>query len=439
MVSDTMNTSDPARGAIRAWIAYDFINSLLIINGSLYFSKWISIDQGQGSFWYGLTYSLSAFALLVIAPLIGAAIDRKRNGFSFLVYGSFALGMLALAITGLGHREAQWLRIGGTLMVFGLINFVYQLSLVPYNWLLPHIRGVHDLKDVTKYTGFGEAAGSFGSVIGALLGAYLLRHWLGESADGRLNLLAVMGVVFLVRFVVVFITLGRGTDAVAITHDDESKWSIKRYFHENWLFARKAPRLTRYLLAFMLYSDALLTVQLFLPIYLRERIGFSDSQTAVAFAIALTCGSLSSAAVGWLRPQPLRKIIVVTLILWLGAFAALAVATQIGLLIWSTIVCCGILFGVLWSTSRAYLFDLAERTTLGKGYGLYSVFERCASIIGPLCWSGVMLLPFNMGLRYALAYAVMGTMIVIGLMLLLDGRQGRIDRLIAGEGASLSE
>src|SRR5690348_14634846 len=90
---------------IPAWVAYDFINSLLIINGSLYFSAWITRDQGVNPFWYGLTFSLSTLVLLLLLPLKGALIDRHGFGRQLLIGTSFFIGLGAVLLFGLGHRS----------------------------------------------------------------------------------------------------------------------------------------------------------------------------------------------------------------------------------------------------------------------------------------------------------------------------------------------
>lgn len=421
----------PDKVATRAWIAYDFINSLVIINGSLYFSRWITIDQRIGSFWYGLTYSVSTIALLLVAPVVGAAIDRRKNGRSVLLYTSILIGTFAIAITGLGHNDSTISRIGGTLIAFGAINFCYQLSLVPYNWLLPHIRGVHSSAQVTRYTGFGECAGSMGSVVGAVVGSLLLTHVLGETADGRLNLLAVMGTAYLALFAADYIVMGRGIDRVVLNGQvsDRSFASVlSEYFRDNIAVVRRSPKLVRYLIAFMLYADALLTVNLFLPVYLRERVGLTDSETAKVFVIALAVAAITAWIFGRLAPRALRRIIVVALLLWLGVFGALAYVSAQTILMWLTIVIAGILFGVLWSASRAFLYQLSERETLGRGYGLYSTFERCASILGPLVWGGVMAINVSVGQRYATAFASMGLFVLVGILILIRSRHDDAER-----------
>jgi MFS-type transporter involved in bile tolerance (Atg22 family) len=408
------------RRPVVAWIAYDFFNSLLIITGSLYFSKWITLDQGVSQFWYGAVYAFSTLALVLAAPIVGASIDKRGNGRSIFVYTSLLLGTFPVLLTFLGFHTNSVARLVGTLSVFCAISFCYQLSLVPYNWLLPQIRGVSERSLVTRYTGFGEGAGALGSVVGALSGAVLLRFVLGETPNGRLWLQAAMGLLFLFLFILDYYFLSQGLPTVEVDERDADrsfKAVLTEYFRDIRVVLRGHPELWRFLVPFFIYADALLTVQLFLPIYLRERRGLSDLQTAAVFAVALAAAAASSMLFGKRAPKDLRSLILITLVVWLPVFGLLAVLES-PLLLWLVYVLAGILFGLLWSASRAYLYTLAPPEVLGRGFGFYSVFDSAASVLGPLLWGAAMFLPFSVRTRYIAAFGAMAALVLLALGLL---------------------
>ncbi len=39
---------------VRAWALYDFANSLLVINATVYFSQWVVVDRGLTDFWFAI-------------------------------------------------------------------------------------------------------------------------------------------------------------------------------------------------------------------------------------------------------------------------------------------------------------------------------------------------------------------------------------------------
>ncbi len=404
---------------IAPWIAYDFINSLLIINGSLYFSAWITQNQGVNSSWYGLTFAISTVLLLILLPIKGSLIDKHGIGRQMLFVLSILIGAAAIVLSQLGHATSPVLRIGGTLVAFGLINLFYQASFVPYNWLLVHLRGVETPNDVRKVSGFGEAFGSLGSVVGAILGVILLKQALGETETAYIDLFFWLGLLFLALFFIVYWRLCRGLKIRTET-TVESYGTLVR---ESFSLLREKGKLRRFLIAFLFYADALLTVQLYLPIYMRERLNLVDTEVSLAIVISLTAGAIGATIFAWTaKGKELRKVIALCLAAWaitLFLFGIVASRTPFLFLMAGA----GVLYGVLWSASRAYLIEMTPVDKLGRTFGFYSIFERCASIVGPLLWGGIMLLPLETSWRYTCAFTAMAVLIVVSIFVLLLSRQ----------------
>jgi MFS transporter, UMF1 family len=430
------------RLGIRAWIAYDFINSILIINGSLYFSAWLTQDQHVSSFWYGLTTVISTVLLLVVLPLKGALLDFYRLGRHFLFGTSIGIGLSAVALTGFGHWPGARERIVWSLVAFGLINFLYQASLVSYNWILGQLEGVETLQDVRRVSGLGEAAGSIGSVIGALIGAgllHLLRLGLeGSSGDlvwvrqlgsalrwnaaneklVRIDLFIPLGALFLVLFLIDYWFLRRGIKQQA-NRGDQGPGGRMSWFREIYGVIRRNERLRHFLMAFFLYGDAILTVQLYIPIFMRERIGLGDTGVSMAFAISLSAGALGA----WVFSVTstginLKKLIVGFLAGWTCTLVGFGLTSNRVWFFFLMIVA-GLLYGGLWSASRAYLIEVSESESLGRAFGFYAIFERCASIVGPLVWGAIMLMPLAAGRRYMFAFVAMSVLVMVGGVILM--------------------
>src|ERR1700693_1946670 len=123
---------------IRGWIGFDFANSLIIINGILVYSRWLLTEQKSSELGLNLSMAGSTLLLFVLSPLLGAQLDRHRNGKFLLLTTSILLGVFTFALTWVADRDG-FQKILLTLFAFGLINLAYQLSLVPYNWSLPLI------------------------------------------------------------------------------------------------------------------------------------------------------------------------------------------------------------------------------------------------------------------------------------------------------------
>jgi UMF1 family MFS transporter len=72
----------------------------------------------------------------------------------------------------------------------------------------------------------------------------------------------------------------------------------------------------------------------------------------------------------------------------------------------------GIGWGGFYTSNRALLIKIAPKENLGEYFGLYSTFEKFASIIGPMVWGIITLILIDNGI---IKYRVAG-MVVVGLM-----------------------
>lgn len=409
-----MNSDKKPSSGIAPWIAWDFIKSILIINGSLYFSVWITQKQGVSSFWYGFTFAISTVLLLIVLPIKGAALDRHGIGHHLLFWLSILFGVSAIVLRQVGHLENLRWRITGTLVIFGAINFFYQASLVPYNWLLVRLRGVKTSQDVRKISGLGVSFGSLGDVVGAILGVVILSVFLKSDSDAYIDLFLWLGLLFIGLFVVDYLLLRRG---IELRKGDDSE-RLKDLLRVAFSMLRTKGPLRNFLWSFLFFADALLTVQLYIPIFMRERLHLSDFASSAAIAVSLTGGAVGASIFAfWGRNRDLRRIILAIL----GAWAATLVlfgfvenkSVFLALMIWA-----GILYGGLWSASRAYVIEITPEDKLGRTFGFYAVFERCASIVGPLVWGSIMFLPLAASLRYIAAFSTMSLLIVLSILIL---------------------
>src|SRR6185369_17036915 len=85
-----------------------------------------------------------------------------------------------------------------------------------------------------------------------------------------------------------------------------------------------------------------------------------------------------------------RKAILVSIGVWAICIVTFA-AAQSALTFIVTVVINGFSFGVLYSLSRAYYSDLIPEDKQAEYFSIYTLFEKFASVLGPLLWSGVVL------------------------------------------------
>jgi UMF1 family MFS transporter len=296
------------------------------------------------------------------------------------------------------------------------MNTVYQASLVAYNWLLVYVRGVRSEDDVRRTSGYGEAAGMAGSVVGSVLGIGLLAGLTSlGSEQPRIDMFLALGLLFLVAGGVDYLLLRRGLD-------DARAPVVRLRYRRVWVewvrVLRDEGSLRRFFLAFLLFANGVLTVQLYLAIYMQDVLGYGAERSGVVFALALvaaTVGGVLYAKVGS-RHDTRRTIL--SLLACLGP-AMLGLAWTRGdtafLVVLMTV---GVLYGGLWAACRAHIIVLSHRARLGRALAFFTVFERSASVLGPLVWAGVLFLPGSAAARYSLAISAMATMVIAGALLM---------------------
>src|ERR1035437_744436 len=162
----TAAAEQPRSGFRVAWSLFDFCNSFVIINGSLYISQWVT-SHGVREFWYGFTFSLSTVLLLLTAPAIGWIVDRTTRRVSWLRAQTVLITMFAAAIpVAVIQLPEGLLRAVIVLILFFFLNFFYQTSLIFYDSMLPRlIRG----RQTSVLSGIGEGLGHVGSIAGIFL------------------------------------------------------------------------------------------------------------------------------------------------------------------------------------------------------------------------------------------------------------------------------
>ncbi len=151
-----------------SWILYDFANTIFSMNiVTLYFSLWVTMNNGKPDLWVGAANAASAALIVVALPLLGVwsdAYKRKRAYLNIATIGCCALtAMMGIAaMSGMGTTGRVAVAVG----CFILANFGYHAGLVFYNALLT---SVSEPATIGRVSGYGVGAGYLGAIVGLLL------------------------------------------------------------------------------------------------------------------------------------------------------------------------------------------------------------------------------------------------------------------------------
>jgi UMF1 family MFS transporter len=373
---------------------YDWANSgmlLLVVTTifPIFFSQFVSDDpvRATGRFTLATTIGLAAIALA--APFLGTLADQTAAKLRFLG-GFLALGVLATGAM-FFIQQGAWLF---ALVAFALANIGLNGSFVFYDALLPHVAAPEDQDRVSSA---GYAIGYLGSSLLLALGLALVtvpgRFGLpsGEgltpaeqSLPSRITfvLAAIWWAVFslpILRRVPEPPVAPRPPDAAGRGVLAATAAQLAVTFRE----LRRYRDALVFLIAFLIYNDGIGTIIRLATVYGSE-IGIGRTTLIGAILITQLVGVPFAILFGQLagrigaKPAILLGITVYMGISIVGYF----MRTDLHFLLLAILV--GTVQGGTQALSRSLFASMIPKSKSGEFFGFYSVFEKGASILGPL-------------------------------------------------------
>ncbi|MGH6946799.1 MAG: MFS transporter [Kiloniellales bacterium] len=405
-------------GAAWAWCLYDWANSayptvIVTFVFSAYFARGVAETPEFGTVLWGNAISLSALAVALLAPVLGAIADQG---------GRRKPWMAAFTATAVAASAALWwieprpeLALLALLLI-GLGNFGFEFGAAFYNAMLPDIAGPARIGRLSGWAWALGYAGGLGCLALALLLFVLpeaplfgLERGAAEEVRATGPLVALWMALFsLPLFLFVpdrprtalplasAVKLGLATLLQTLRH-------LGRY-----------PGLLRFLIARMIYTDGLNTLFAFGGLYAAGTFGMEFEEILV-FGILLNVAS-GLGAFGfawiddWIGPKP-------TILIALAALAALGLAILlIEDKIWFTLAGCGIglFLGPAQAASRSLMARLAPREYMTEMFGLYALSGKATAFVGPALvgWVTYLAGSQRLGMATILAFFLVGMVLL---------------------------
>ncbi|MDP2629602.1 MAG: MFS transporter [Candidatus Harrisonbacteria bacterium] len=393
---------------IAYWALYDFANSLVLISFLFYFSQWLVINQGRPAWWYNSSLILSSALFILTAPFVSRLIDRsgkKIGGLRFWTTISF-ISFAAVALIAMLSDNFDLLAT----VLYTIANYAYTVCFL---YFTPMLNDLSNDENRSRVSGIGQGANAIGQVLGLLItlpfvnGAITL---FGEA--GRAQALLPAAALFLIFSLPIMILYKEEDGAIpkVITAIASPIASLKK------VFSYKTMALL--LIAYFLFSDALLTFANNFPLYLETLHGASDSLKAGLTMAILVLSGIGAVIFGRIADKRGEfKTLKLILLLWALLFPIMAFLPNLKALI-PVFVVAGIIFGPVWGISRSLVGRYALKGFVASSYSYYVVAERFATFIGPAIWS-LALISFGEGpAGYRAALLAMSGLLILGLIAL---------------------
>jgi len=370
---------------VLSWAFYDWANSAFatsVMAGffPVFFKRhWAQdLSAGDSTFYLGAVNSLASFAIVLLAPLLGAIADRAGARRRFL------LVFTALGIVGAGGlylvARGEW-PAALLLYLFGVLGF--SGSNVFYDSLLV------DVTEPARFERVSALGYGLGYLGGGLLFAFnvlmtLYPGWFGLADAGaavRLSFLSV-ALWWALFTVPLFLFVPEHGERRRVQWGAAFKGGLGQLSH-TLRHLRRHRDASWFLLAYWFYIDGVDTVVRMAVDY-GLTLGFAANSLMLALLITQFVGFPAAILFGHLgeRHGPKRGIMLgifvyLLVILWAYGmeseweFYALAVAI-------------GLVQGGIQALSRAYFARLVPTAHTAEFFGFYNMLGKFAAVLGPI-------------------------------------------------------
>lgn len=374
------------------WALYDFANSLANINVSFYFVLWFVSDLGGSDHWVSILIVLSTVLLLFTLPAFGAKSDQIQKRMPFLrAFTALTLAaLLGLGVLAINTFVLTPAALMGIAFLYFTYQYFYQASF-PFNDPFVQDFAAMGNKHSREFTsGLGMGAGQLGNIVGLLLilpvGERMISIF---GATGRPAAFIGAAILFTICVLPTLIFL-KDTTPQTVKPQSSEKFIGKSIVStlKDLRDVKRYPGVLPYLITYYLFADAIITIQIFGTLYLEKVGGIGDTEKNIVFLAFLVLSVIGSFISGWIAKilGGTKRAISIFIGLWVVFLTALALAMHPVVFMLMTMLN-GFAFGTLFSLSRAYYSRLVPPEKQGEFFSVYILFERGASILGPVVWS----------------------------------------------------
>ena len=290
---------------IRAWTLYDWANSAFVTTVMaallpVYYSQVAGANlpsEATATAYWSMSLSIALLISAILSPILGTISDVQRGKKKllalFIGFGVVTTGLLVFISTG------DWF-LASLLFILGRIGF--SGAEVFYEALLPHVAKKDDLDAVsTRGYAMGYLGGGILLAINIVMAQTIPDSWF-DYAGVRLSFLSV-GVWWAVFSIPVLRNVPEPPAATARLQKGESVIGVSfRRLRETFHEIRQYRELFKYLVAFLLYNDAINTIIGVAAIYGAE-LGFDTLELVLALLLVQFVGIPFSLIFGGLPAQ----------------------------------------------------------------------------------------------------------------------------------------
>lgn len=401
-----------------AWALYDFASSsyssiILTFIFATYFVKSVAPDATNGAADWGFAMGLSGLIVAIGGPFLGTLADQGGGRKRWLGLFTILTALSAFFMWFILPKAAcVWPALALATIGSASIEFAY----IFYNAMLPELCTP---QTVGRWSGWGWAMGYVGGVIALLLCLILfigrfalipLDQATGQEERATFIFCSVWYALFAIP-IFLFIPPSQKTTPISAALFKNTILQLASTFRQ----IRSYANIFRFLIARMVFNDALLTLFAFGGVYAASLFNMSEERILYfGLSLNITAG-LGAASFALLddRIGGKQTILIALIGLILTGTAALLAQTEAHF--WIAGMLLGLFVGPAQASSRSYLARLAPEHLRNEMFGFFALSARVTAFFGPMLLGWLTYLTASMRLGMA---SVIG-LLVVGLLLMV--------------------
>ncbi len=360
--------------------------------------------------WWGYLISISVLTQILALPIAGTIADFSPNKRRLM--GLFAYtGALATAAMFFLHG-GEYLA-GGVL--FLIANLAYGASVVVFNSFLPEI-APPEQRDAVSSTGggIGYLGGGVLLVLNLALFAKAKAFGISPSMAVRINL-ASAG-VWWALFSTIPLAAIRHRPAGRTRGPDDGLLDSLREFVGTLRDMRHYPQTLRFLIAFLLYSDAVQAVIALSTQFANGELKIPMADLTEVILMVQFLAFFGSFLFDWIAKWiGAKRAVIVSLLIWTGVLVAMYVSVRTETQFFIVAAVVALVLGGTQALSRSLFSQMIPKGREAEYFGMYEISDKGTSWLCPLLFG----LALQFTGSYRLAILSLVTFFVAGLLVLM--------------------
>ena len=371
-----------------SWAMYDWANSAFfaVIQTfvfATYFLQSVAENETLGSTQWGNTIGAAGFVIAICAPFVGAIADQLGRRKPWIGWFSLVCILATAGLWFVGPSQ-QYVVLALVLIFIGTVGS--EFAIIFYNAMLPDLASEERMG---RWSGWSWGLGYAGGLVCLVVALFVfvdvsnppfgLDKAAAEHVRATFLLVAVWYALFSVPMFV--FTSDRPRTDLKLKQAAASGWTQLKKSIKN---VRKFKHIVRFLVARMIFIDALATVFAFGGIYAAGTFDLGEREVLMfGIGLNLTAG-IGAAIFAWLDDLMGSRTTMLLALVGL-IFTTTAVLVVTGLTwFWVFGLLLGIFVGPVQAASRTYMARVSPPDLQNQMFGLMALSGKVTAFLGPL-------------------------------------------------------